>query len=105
MNRINWSVAWKIAKPLLPVVLTALGIVGAQNAIPAVKRATDFTAPPIAAAAPAPVMVMDLPAIEAMQLRVLAALRQLPPAQLQPVIIDPKCSDFFLNDVNLTHRK
>jgi hypothetical protein len=102
---INWRLAWGIAKPLLPVVLTALGIVGAQNTIPAVKRATDFTAPPIAAAAPAPVMVMDLAAIEAMQLRVLADLRRLPPAQLQPVIIDPKCADFYLNDVNLTHRK
>jgi hypothetical protein len=102
---IDWRLAWGIVKPALPVVLTALGVVGAQNTIPAVKRATDFTAPAATAAASAPVMVMDLAAIEAMQLRVLAALRQLPPAQLQPVIIDPKCADFFLNDVNLTHRK
>ena len=105
MNRIDWRLVWSIAKPALPVLLTALGIISAQNVIPAVKRATDFTAPPIAAAAPAPVIVMDLAAIEAMQLRVLAALRQLPPAQLQPVVIDPKCADFYLNDVNLTHRR
>lgn len=93
---IKLKAAWPYVKPFVPVAIGMLGLIGAQNTVPAVKRLTDFTTSPPADQASA----LDVAQFEAMQTRILAAVRALP-----PVTIHPSCPDIYLDNVNITQRK